>query len=183
PRSHPLAATASRIVPAKNVSTNRLVHGTQPTASMRLRRRRRRSPSQASAASSRSSPPARPISVASLANSRKLGSCMGAIWPVAPDGATAYGPAMHPAPAHRPLLALLVRLGAIGVLATMSALIKLAAERGIHLLEIMFWRQFLTIPIALGWVLATTGLASLATKRPGTHLLRGLFGTVGMILN
>jgi drug/metabolite transporter (DMT)-like permease len=87
------------------------------------------------------------------------------------------------APAHRPLLALLIRLGAIAALATMSALIKLAAERGIHLLEIMFWRQFLTIPIALGWVLATSGIASLATRRPGTHFLRGLYGTIGMVLN
>jgi len=65
----------------------------------------------------------------------------------------------------------------------MAALIKLAAERDIHLLEIMFWRQFITIPIALGWVLATTGLGALATKRPGTHLLRGLYGMIGMILN
>src|SRR5690606_38369902 len=77
------------------------------------------------------------------------------------------------APASRPLLALLIRLGAIAALATMSALIKLAAERDIHLLEIMFWRQFITIPIALGWVLATTGIGALATKRPRTHFLRG----------
>lgn len=90
---------------------------------------------------------------------------------------------MEAGPAQRPLLALLIRLGAIAALATMSALIKLAAERGIHLLEIMFWRQFLTIPIALGWVLATSRLASLATRRPGTHFLRGLYGTVGMVLN
>jgi drug/metabolite transporter (DMT)-like permease len=90
---------------------------------------------------------------------------------------------VHAAPARRPLLALLIRLGAIAALATMSALIKLAAERGIHLLEIMFWRQFLTIPIALGWVLATSGLATLATHRPGTHFLRGLYGTIGMVLN
>jgi len=86
-------------------------------------------------------------------------------------------------PATRPLLALLIRLGAIAALATMSALIKLAAQRGIHLLEIMFWRQFLTIPIALGWVLATSGIGALATKRPGTHFLRGLYGTIGMVLN
>ena len=90
---------------------------------------------------------------------------------------------MEAAPASRPLLALLIRLGAIGALATMSALVKLAADRGIHLLEIMFWRQFLTIPIALGWVLATTGVVTLATKRPGTHFLRGLYGTIGMVLN
>jgi len=86
-------------------------------------------------------------------------------------------------PVHRPLLALLIRLGAIGALATMSALIKLAAERGVHLLEIMFWRQFLTIPMVLAWVMATSGLSALATKRPGTHFLRGLYGTVGMVLN
>lgn len=90
---------------------------------------------------------------------------------------------MQAAPARRPLLALLIRLGAIAALATMSALIKLASEHGIHLLEIMFWRQFLTIPIAIAWVLATSGLATLATNRPGTHFLRGLYGTVGMVLN
>ena len=90
---------------------------------------------------------------------------------------------MHSAPAHRPLLALLIWLGAIAALSTMSALIKLASQRGIHLLEIMFWRQFLTIPIALGWVLATGGIGALATKRPGTHFLRGLYGTIGMVLN
>jgi drug/metabolite transporter (DMT)-like permease len=90
---------------------------------------------------------------------------------------------VHAVPARRPLLALLIRLGAIAALATMSALIKLAAERGIHLLEIMFWRQALTIPIALAWVLATSGLATLATHRPGTHFLRGLYGTIGMVLN
>jgi len=90
---------------------------------------------------------------------------------------------MQAGPTHRPQLALLIRLGAIAALATMSALIKLASERGIHLLEIMFWRQFLTLPIVLAWVLATSGIATLATKRPGTHFLRGLYGTIGMVLN
>ncbi len=90
---------------------------------------------------------------------------------------------MEAAPPHRPLLALLIRLGAIAALATMSALIKLASERGIHLLEIMFWRQFLTLPIAMGWVLMTSGLATLATARPGRHMMRAVYGTVGMVLN
>lgn len=81
------------------------------------------------------------------------------------------------------MLALVIRLGAIAALATMSALIKLAAERDIHLLEIMFWRQFITLPILLVWLGATGGLASLATKRIGRHFTRGLYGTIGMILN
>ncbi|OYW46632.1 MAG: transporter [Sphingomonadales bacterium 12-68-11] len=90
---------------------------------------------------------------------------------------------MQPSPGTRPLLALVIRLGAIAGLATMSALIKLAAERGIHVLEIMFWRQFVTLPILLGWLALTSGLSSLRTARPGTHLLRGLYGTIGMVLN
>jgi drug/metabolite transporter (DMT)-like permease len=85
---------------------------------------------------------------------------------------------------HRPLLALLIRLGAIAALSTMSALIKLANRDGIHLLEIMFWRQFVTLPILLGWVLLTSGgLRQLRTERPGKHFLRSFYGTVGMLLN
>jgi drug/metabolite transporter (DMT)-like permease len=86
-------------------------------------------------------------------------------------------------PPHRPLLALLIRLGAIAALATMSALIKLASDRGIHLLEIMFWRQFITLPILLVWLWGVGNLAVLATKRPGRHFIRGLYGTIGMVLN
>ena len=90
---------------------------------------------------------------------------------------------MDTAPPHRPMLALVIRLGAIAALATMSALIKLAAQHDIHLLEIMFWRQFITLPILLVWLGATGGLAQLATKRLGRHFTRGLYGTIGMILN
>jgi len=87
-------------------------------------------------------------------------------------------------PATRPQLALVIRLGAIAGLATMSALIKLASQHGIHLFEIMFWRQFLTLPLIVGYLLATTGnLKSLATQRPGTQVMRGIYGTVGMVLN
>jgi drug/metabolite transporter (DMT)-like permease len=83
----------------------------------------------------------------------------------------------------RPLLALLIRLGAIAALATMAALIKLASERGIHLLEILFWRQAITLPVLLAYVSATGGLAMLATKRPGTHAVRATYGMIGMVLN
>ena len=90
---------------------------------------------------------------------------------------------MQAAPRSRPLRALAIRLGAVAMLATMSALIKMAADRGVHLLEIMFWRQFVTIPIVLAWIGATAGFGALATRRPGTHLLRGLYGTFAMLLN
>ena len=91
---------------------------------------------------------------------------------------------MQAPPATRPQLALLIRLGAIAGLATMSALIKLASQHGIHLFEIMFWRQFLTLPLIVGYLLAATGnLKSLATQRPGTQVMRGIYGTIGMVLN
>jgi len=90
---------------------------------------------------------------------------------------------MQAALATRPLLALLIRLGAIAALASMSALIKLASQHGIHLLELMFWRQFITLPLLLGWVLLTArSLQPLKTGRPGTQFLRALYGTIGMTL-
>ena len=83
----------------------------------------------------------------------------------------------------RPLLALLIRLGAIAALSTMAALIKVAAHHGIHLLEIMFWRQAIAALIMLAWVVPRGELRSLATERPRTHFLRALYGTVGMLFN
>ena len=86
-------------------------------------------------------------------------------------------------PKERPLLALAVRLGAIAGLATMSALIKLAAERGVHVAEIMFWRQAATLPILLAWAALVGGAGQLRTQRPGMHFKRALYGTIGMALN
>lgn len=86
-------------------------------------------------------------------------------------------------PPQRPLLALLIRLGAIAALATMSALIKLASQHHIHVLEIMFWRQLISLPLIAAWLAGTGRLAKLRTKRPRTHFLRALYGTIGMLFN
>ena len=86
-------------------------------------------------------------------------------------------------PPPRPLLALLIRLGAIAALATMSALIKLASQHDINVLEIMFWRQLISLPLIVAWLAATGGLARLRTRRPRTHFLRALYGTIGMLFN
>ena len=84
----------------------------------------------------------------------------------------------------RPLLALLIRLGAIASLASMGALIKLSSESGVALLEILFWRQALAVPVVVLWVwMAHRSFASLATKRPGAHAMRGIYGLIGMVLN
>lgn len=84
----------------------------------------------------------------------------------------------------RPLLALLIRLGAVASLATMAALIKYAAQEGVHLIEILFWRQFLSIPLLIAFVLITRqSFQVFATKRPKAHIVRGLYGLAGMVLN
>ena len=83
----------------------------------------------------------------------------------------------------RPVLALLIRLVGIAGLATMAALIKLAADRGIHLLELLFWRQAVALPILAGWAMLNGGLATLGTTRPKAQIMRGVTGLVGMVLN
>jgi len=84
---------------------------------------------------------------------------------------------------HRPILALVVRLGAVASLSTMAMLIKLANARGIAFMEILFWRQFISVPLVLGWALATSGIGVLATTRLGTHGRRAVYGMIGMVLN
>jgi len=83
----------------------------------------------------------------------------------------------------KPLLALAIRVAGIAGMAAMAALIKLASQRGIHIAEIIFWRQMVPIPILFTWAVMTGGIASLGTKRPKAHVVRGLYGVVGMVLN
>ena len=81
----------------------------------------------------------------------------------------------------RPLLALFVRLLAAFALATMGMLVKLAGERGAHLMELIFWRQLLTV-VLLGAGLALTGrLALLRTRRLPAHARRAASGLFGML--
>jgi drug/metabolite transporter (DMT)-like permease len=81
----------------------------------------------------------------------------------------------------RPLLALGVRLLAALALATMAMLVKLAGERGAHLIELIFWRQLLTT-VLIGAGLAITGrLALLKTQRLPSHARRAATGLLGML--
>lgn len=81
----------------------------------------------------------------------------------------------------RPLLALGLRLLAAFALVTMAMLVKLAGERGAHLIELIFWRQAIaTVLIGVG--LAITGrLALLKTQRLRSHSVRSATGLFGML--
>jgi drug/metabolite transporter (DMT)-like permease len=84
---------------------------------------------------------------------------------------------------HHPFLPLALRIAAMAALGTMAMLVKLSAEAGVHLIETLFWRQALAIPMILAWVLATRRYDVLKTKRPKAQALRGIYGLIGMFLN
>lgn len=84
---------------------------------------------------------------------------------------------------QRPIYALVLRLGSALSFATMAMLIKQAGEARIPLPEIIFWRQFLTVPLVIGYLLAIGQLRRLKTQRIGMHASRAAIGMTGMVLN
>jgi len=80
----------------------------------------------------------------------------------------------------RPFLALGLRLASAATLATMGMLVKLAAERGVYLAELVFWRQLITLICVAGLLLMMGKLVSVRTRRFGAHARRAVFGIVGM---
>ncbi|PZQ22288.1 MAG: EamA family transporter [Sphingopyxis macrogoltabida] len=76
-----------------------------------------------------------------------------------------------------------LRLLAMLSLSLMFVLVKLLAETGVHVVESLFWRQALVLPFLLAWVMATSGFASLKTRRVGAHARRAMMGLMGMACN
>lgn len=91
-----------------------------------------------------------------------------------------------PAPSTAPvnlLAGIALRLAAMLGLALMFVIVKLVAERGIHLAESLFWRQAFAVPFILIWALTHGGLAILRTNRIAAHGRRAAMGLAGMALN
>ena len=84
---------------------------------------------------------------------------------------------------HRPFLAITLRLICALVFSVMFLLIKLAAESGVKVGEIVFWRQALSAPAIFLWLAAQSGgLARLKTQRLRSHALRGIVGMSNMAM-
>ena len=95
--------------------------------------------------------------------------------PIAGDAAASRPVAQSPA------LGILLRVLAMALLAMLAAIVKACAERGVPVLEIIFFRNaFAFIPVML-YIWRTSGFGVLRTRRPGAHLTRSAVGLTGMI--
>ncbi|KAB2858048.1 MAG: EamA/RhaT family transporter, partial [Sphingopyxis terrae] len=65
-----------------------------------------------------------------------------------------------------------LRLLAMLSLSLMFVLVKRIDAAGIHIVESLFWRQAIVLPMLVGWALTRGGLAIYRTRRIGTHARR-----------
>jgi drug/metabolite transporter (DMT)-like permease len=76
-----------------------------------------------------------------------------------------------------------LRLLAMLSLSVMFVLVKYIDAAGIHLIESLFWRQALVLPLLALWALTHGGLGLFKTRRIGIHARRAMMGLTGMALN
>ena len=76
-----------------------------------------------------------------------------------------------------------MRLVATLCLTAMFALAKLAQQRGVNLIEILFFRQSIMVLPVVALAAIGPGLASLKTRRPLAHIRRAASGLTGMAFN
>src|SRR3546814_17715384 len=65
----------------------------------------------------------------------------------------------------------------------MFVTVRLADARGVHVVESLFYRQALALPVVFAWIATTTGAGSIRTRRIGVHATRMVIGMTGMLLN
>ncbi|OIQ33281.1 MAG: EamA family transporter [Alphaproteobacteria bacterium MedPE-SWcel] len=84
---------------------------------------------------------------------------------------------------HRPLLAITLKVIAIGLFTVMSGLIK-EITQSVPTGQAVFFRSFFVLPVIFVWLALRGDLATaLRTKSPMLHFWRGLVGTSAMGLN
>ena len=87
-----------------------------------------------------------------------------------------------PSSPDRVLPAIGFRLLSVIAFGTMSACIKLSEARGANLVELLFFRQFGSLPVVVGFVALGPGLATLKTQRLSAHAVRCAVGLSSMSL-
>ncbi len=74
-----------------------------------------------------------------------------------------------------------VRLIAIFFLAVMTASVRVAGANGVPLLETMFYRNLISLPLIAAYVALGPGIGSLRTNHIGAHMSRSALGLIGMV--
>lgn len=81
----------------------------------------------------------------------------------------------------KPLYALVLRAGAMLMLACMFASVKYLSENGVHLVESLFFRQLGALPVVLLFLMRGPGLKGIYTRHFNKHLSRSALGICGMV--
>ncbi len=76
----------------------------------------------------------------------------------------------------------MLRLGSALCFSIVFLLVKLAAESGVHVLEIAFWRQAVAPLPLLVWLWSNGSLGQLRTQRFSRHFARAVIGNSNMII-
>lgn len=76
-----------------------------------------------------------------------------------------------------------LRLLAMASLSGMYAVVKLIDAAGVHIVESLFWRQAVILPLLALWALTHGGMAMFRTRRLGVHARRAAMGLTGMVFN
>ncbi|MBL9071469.1 MAG: DMT family transporter [Sphingopyxis sp.] len=87
------------------------------------------------------------------------------------------------APPQHYLGGIALRLVAMASLSGMYAVVKLVDAAGVHIVESLFWRQAVILPLLFGWAMTHDGLATFRTRRFAIHTRRAMMGLTGMVFN
>ncbi|MPT47545.1 MAG: DMT family transporter [Sphingobium sp.] len=88
-----------------------------------------------------------------------------------------------PAQENRPLYAMGLRLLSALMISINFACVKWASDRGVHVVETLFYRQLFSLPVAMVALMLGPGLMSIRNARIGLHASRTAVGMTGMMLN
>jgi len=80
-------------------------------------------------------------------------------------------------------MAIALRLTAVICLSIMFITVRIVDQRGVHVVESLFYRQALALPFVVAWLSLSGGLGAVRTQRIGVHASRMLLGMTGMLLN
>ncbi len=84
---------------------------------------------------------------------------------------------------HRPLFAIGLRLAAVICMSIMFVTVRLADMHGVRLVESLFYRQVIALPVVVAYVVMSGNLQAIRTPRLGVHISRTAMGLIGMALN